>query len=159
MLIYLLAPIFFPEVPWALIQDLTGMGSPTNLRCWEGYFCITYLFSLDTEAHRELTGNKLAWEKTADISRTPSLVFSPATWRLRNENRLMRYQLDLGSGSFCFLLVVPQGKFALTNQRPHPDQGIGTSSVWNFRARSSFPSFRAETSGGVAKSAVFPGSK
>lgn len=67
----------------------------------------------------------------------------------------MMYQLDLGSGSFCFLLVMPQGKFALTNQRPHPDQGIGTSSVWNFRARSSFRSFRAETSGGVAECRLF----
>ena len=37
----------------------------------------------------------------------------------------------------CFSLVVPRGKFALTNQKHYPHLRYDTSSVWNLCAHSS----------------------
>ena len=61
-----------------------------------------------------------------------------AKWRLRNKRRnsvlMTHHYPDLGI-LYCFLLVVPHGKFDSANQKHYPDLGSDTSSVWNFCTR------------------------
>ena len=80
--------------------------------------------------------NLSAPEKTAD------------TWRghhwfpreMTSEEWAQKFHSDdasLPRSGWCFWLVVPRGKFALTYQKYYSDLGNDTSSVWNFCARSS----------------------
>ena len=82
------------------------------------------------------TGFLRSLRKTANILRATTGF--PAQWRcLMNErgNSILVtcHCPDLGS---TFWLVVPRGKFALTNQKHYSDVGSDASSVWNFSVRS-----------------------
>ena len=59
---------------------------------------------------------------------------------LTSEERLQKLRSNdvwLPKSGICFWLVVPRGKFALTNQKHYPHLRYDTSSVWNLCARSS----------------------
>ena len=64
-------------------------------------------------------------EKTAGILRRHHWVPCEMNER-RNSTLMTSYYVDLK----CFWLVVPQGKFASTNQKYHLDLGSDTSFAW-----------------------------
>ena len=92
-------------------------------------------------------------EKTDDISRRHQRFAREMTSEKR-EQKFHVNDASLPRSGYCFWLVVPRVKFALTNQKHYPDLGSDTSSVWNFCALSqtSFRGWRREMS------SVFSGS-
>ena len=54
------------------------------------------------------------------------------------EKQAQKFHTDYASlprSGYCFLLVVPHGKFDSANQKHYPDLGSDVFSVWNFCAR------------------------
>ena len=95
-------------------------------------------------------------EKTDDISRRHQRFAREMT----SEKLVQKFHVNdasLPRSGYCFWLVVPRVKFALTNQKHYPDLGIDTSSVWNLCALSQ-TSFRGWRWWRRETSSVFSGS-
>ena len=59
-----------------------------------------------------------------------------AKWHVRNmqAQKFHTEDVSLPRSWYCFLLVVPHGKFDSANQKHYPDLGSDASSVWNLCA-------------------------
>ena len=75
----------------------------------------------------------VAWENTADVWRRywwfpRQMTCEKQTQKFHTED------VSLPRSWYCFLLVVPHGKFDSANQKHYPDLGSDASSVWNLCA-------------------------
>ena len=104
------------------------------------------------------SGPHMEWpEKTADIWRR----YQWFPRQMTSEKQAQKFHTDdasLPRSGYCFLLVVPHGKFDSVNQKHYPDLGSDASSVWNFCARFSDVIWRETSTWQCCQmSAVFSG--
>ena len=73
-------------------------------------------------------------EKTADVWRR--YWWFPRQMTCEKQAQKFHTEgMSLPRSWYCFLLVVPHGKFDSANQKHYPDLGSDASSVWNLCAR------------------------